>query len=375
MIDSGEELTCRMALATYRNINIETAERFEALGITATDFFSKPASTLAAITQVKQNYFDDERRAKALASARQERLFVDEHDIKALYFSEESFPERLLRCVDGPAMLYAMGNVDAASAKHCISIVGTRHSTAYGVDFTRRLVEDLAAALDDVLIVSGLAYGIDIAAHRAALSAGIPTAAVLAHGLNTIYPADHRNDAREILRNSGFIATEYCSWQQIHKGNFLARNRIIAGLSDLTIVVESDLKGGAMSTARIASAYNRDVMALPGRINDTYSRGCNELIANGTAAIVRDASDVLALMNWKGREKPGNQKEISFEIPDRYVPVLDLLRERPDSTVNDICVRLNMPFAHISALLFQMELEDYVMSLPGGRYTLPSVNH
>ncbi|MDE6468584.1 MAG: DNA-processing protein DprA, partial [Muribaculaceae bacterium] len=370
-----EELTCRMALATYRNINIETAERFEALGITATDFFSKPASTLAAITQVKQNYFDDERRAKALASARQERLFVDEHDIKALYFNEESFPERLLRCVDGPAMLYAMGHVEAAAAKHCISIVGTRHATAYGVDFTRRLVEDLADALDDVLIVSGLAYGIDIAAHRAALSAGIPTAAVLAHGLNTVYPADHRNDAREILRNSGFIATEYCSWQQTHKGNFLARNRIIAGLSDLTIVVESDIKGGAMSTARIASAYNRDVMALPGRINDTYSRGCNELIANGTAALIRDASDVLALMNWTGREKPGNQKEISFEIPDRYVPVLDLLRERPDATVNDICVRLNMPFAHISALLFQMELEDYVISLPGGRYTLPSVNN
>ena len=321
-----------------------------------------------------QSFFDDAKRAAALEAAVGERAFVESGSVKALYYSDEAFPQRLAQCTDGPAMLYVAGDPAAAAAPHSVAIVGTRHCTPYGADFTRRLVADLAARIDGLLIVSGLAYGVDICAHRAALEAGVPTGAVLAHGLNTVYPADHRADAQKIVRSGGFLATEYCSWSQIHRGNFLARNRIIAGLADVTVVVESDIKGGAMATARMAAGYDREVMALPGRVGDTYSRGCNELIASGGAALIREASDLIALMGWREKPAEGQQQELSFEIPASYRPVLDTLKARPEATVNDLCVALNLPFAHLSALLFKMELDDFIVALPGGRYALAARN-
>ncbi|MBD5233710.1 MAG: DNA-protecting protein DprA [Bacteroidales bacterium] len=369
-----DALTYRIAMAAYRNITIDTAEQFASLGLTPEEFFTLSGSRLAALSGVDRKYFDDARRSEALDKARVEAEFVRSKNIGAVFCNEPEFPARLKECADGPAMLFVSGNISAASEPHSVAIVGTRHCTPYGADFTKRLVHDLAESLDGLLIVSGLAYGVDICSHRAAMTEGVPTAAILAHGLNTIYPADHRNDARRIIAEGGFIATEYCSWQQIHRGNFLARNRIVAGLADVTIVIESDMKGGAMATARLAGAYNREVMALPGRVGDTYSRGCNELIASGAAAMVRDASDVISLMNWTARPKAGEQKVLTFDIPEAYVPVLDALREKPDMTVNDLCVGLSMPYSRLTALLFKMELEDFIVALPGGKYALPATN-
>lgn len=194
----------------------------------------------------------------------------------------------------------------------------------------------------------------------------------MAHGLNTIYPADHRSDAQRILADGGFIATEYSSKSIVHKGNFLARNRIVAGISDVTVVVESDFSGGAMSTARMASAYGREVMALPGRVNDTYSRGTNQLIASGVASLIRDAGDLIDMMNWPRRPADGVQQQLALDIPEDYVPVLDALKASPDATVNDLCLALAMPFPQLSSLLFRMELDDYVVALPGGRYAIPA---
>lgn len=369
-----EQLLHRLAFASYRSINIDSAQRFAERGIDARAFFELSAGALAAQTGVKSDYFSDSRRKSALDEAMAEQAFITDSGITPIYFADtEAYPERLAQCPDAPAMIFALGAPEVLGARHSVAIVGTRHCTPYGADFTRRLVADLAETVDDLLVVSGLAYGVDIAAHRAALDAGVPTAAVLAHGLNMIYPADHKGYARQIASDgAGVLLTEYTSTDRVHKGNFLARNRIVAGLADLTVVVESDRKGGAMSTARLASAYNREVMALPGRISDTYSRGCNSLIASGTAMMIRDADDLIDAMQWERRPSPGQQQTMNFDAPPQYAAVIDLLREHPGDTVNDMCERLGMPFARLSALLFEMEIDDYITALPGGRYALPA---
>lgn len=370
MIHDG--LVYEIAFAHYRNITLDTARHFADKGIGPADFFTKSAGTLAACTGIKSSFFDDARRKAALESALAEKRFIDSSTVIPCFYTDPLYPARLAECNDAPAMLYMAGTAAAAAAMYSVAIVGTRHCTAYGADFTKRLVSDMAEAFGSVLVVSGLAYGIDICAHRAAMDAGLPTAAVLAHGLNTVYPAEHRQDARRIASSGGFVASEYRSSDSIHRGNFLARNRIVAGLADVTIVVESDIKGGAMATARIAGEYNRDVMALPGRINDAYSRGCNHLIATRAASVIRGVDDLVEITGWQPRPKAGEQQQLRFEMPAAYAAVLEALKECPDATVNDLCVRLSLPYASLSSTLFQMEMDDYIIALPGGRYTLPA---
>ncbi len=365
---NSEALALRIAFSGYRNINLGAARHFMALGISEEEFFHQTARRLASISGLRESYFDDERRREALARAKAEAEFVIDHKIKLHYFTDgDSYPARLCDCNDAPAMLYSLGKLD--NYAHSVAIVGTRHCTTYGAEFTRRLVEELGEALDSLVIVSGLAYGIDIAAHRAAIAAGIPTGAILAHGLNTVYPADHRDDAQRMVRNGGFLLTEYGSQTAIHRGNFLSRNRVVAALTDATVVVESDIKGGAMTTARIAGAYNREVMALPGRVTDTYSRGCNHLIARREASAIRNANDLLDLLNWTAKSQPEKQQELPFLTPEQAT-ISDFLRTNPDATTNDICAALNIPIARLSAMLFEMEMDNIVIAIPGGRYCL-----
>lgn len=359
-------LPFEIAFATYRNITVGTARRFADLGIGPREFIEGDASRLGAITGLRESYFDDSRRREALDAARKEAAFVEANGIKTALAHTDSYPMRLGECDDAPAMLFYMGDMDPKPG-HTVAIVGTRHCTGYGLDFTTRLVSDLAEAVEGLVIISGLAYGIDIAAHRTALKAGVPTGAVLAHGLNTLYPADHRNDARNIIKEGGFLATEYTSGSAIHRGNFLARNRIVAGMADVTVVVESDTKGGAMTTARIAGAYNREVMAAPGRATDQYSRGCNDLIARREASIIRDADDLIELMNWPKRSVPGEQQELPFLTPEQC-SVIDFLTSHPNATVNDLCAQTGLPVQHLTAILFDLEMDDRIVSLPGGRY-------
>ena len=371
-MDGGDELLFRVAFARYRSLSIDIAERFDMHGISPEDFFTRRAAYLAQNTGIRPDFFSDSRRENALRLAREELKFISDNHITPLFYTDAGYPARLRGCNDAPVMLYTLGNTAPLAAEHTVAVVGTRHCTAYGADFTRRLITDLARKLDSITVISGLAYGVDICAHRAALDAGIPTGAVFAHGLNTVYPADHRNDARRIVSEGGVLATEYLSSSAIHRGNFLARNRIVAGLCDVTVVVESDIRGGAMSTARIAAEYGRDVMALPGRVSDPYSRGTNELIAANTATIIRDADDLIALMRWSTKAADGQQQELCFDRPPEYEPVLKYLREHSDASANELCVALDMPFADLSALLFRMELDDCVVALPGSRYTLPA---
>lgn len=367
-IEKYEHDLYRLAFATYRNINAEAADRFARKGISPEDFFTHDAGMLRSLTGVRQDFFNDERRKAALNSARIELDFIETNRIGTLYSDSDDFPARLNDCSDAPALLFSLGNVPVRP-KHVISIVGTRHCTTYGVEFTRRLVNELAEMLDDLVIISGLAYGIDITAHRAALDAGITTGAVLAHGLNTIYPADHRKDAQRIIKNGGFLLTEYRSDSPTHRGNFLARNRIVAGIADATIVVESDMKGGAMTTAHIASAYGRDVFALPGRVIDTYSRGCNALIASNTAAVIRDAADLTEAMRWATKTPANAQPELPL-LNTEQSRVIEFLRTNPLSTVNRMCVDLELPYATLTSILFELEMEGMLSAVPGGRYEL-----
>lgn len=334
------------------------------------DFFELSESQLSAVMGFRNRLFSKKVRDEALAQASKEIQFVNENAIKSFYYSDENYPERLLQCDDAPLMLYGLGNCDLNQA-HFISIVGTRHATAYGNDFVSRFVSELAEILPErPVIVSGLAYGIDIAAHKAAMKAGLPTVAVLAHGLNTIYPSSHRATAAEIARGSGMLLTDYPSSVAIHKGNFLARNRIVAGLCDALIVVESASKGGALVTARLASGYSRDVFALPGRISDKYSSGCNSLISSQIAGLVTSASDFVAQMGWRIVSQQENTPQLFDDISPEEQAIIDIMTDSGEMTLSELSCRIDMPTPRLLSTLIDMEFRSLLMQIPGGRYRL-----
>lgn len=365
-IGGRRELTERIAFAHTHNICLRTAREFERRGIGPKDFFSTDAATLCAISGCRPDVFNSARRSADLARAAKEAELIERRGIRAIYYTDTDYPRRLLECDDAPAMLYCIGT--PVQAAHAVAIVGTRHSTPYGQSMVERLVSGLAEKIDDLVIVSGLAYGIDIAAHRAAMKAGIRTGAVLAHGLNTLYPPEHRSDAIAMTHAGGFLLTEYRSCDPTHRGNFLARNRIVAGMTDLTVVVESGAKGGAMTTARLAAAYQREVMAVPGRVFDTYSCGCNELIASSQARVLRDVDDIIEACCWKVRPQEGVQRSLGLEISDSQRTALHFLQDHPEATVNELAIALGQTIPRTASLLFEMEMSDLIVSLPGGRY-------
>ena len=335
------------------------------------EFFEMSASELAAVNGFTNKIFADDYRASLLERASHEAEYAAANQITPLFFTDPHYPQRLAACDDAPLMLYGFGTCDLNNVLP-IAVVGTRHATAYGVDFVRRLVEGLAAkCAGKVMIVSGLAFGIDIAAHRAALDAGLPTVAVVAHGLNTVYPAQHRSSAVDIVRHGGMMLTEYTSTDPVHKGNFLARNRIVAGMCDATLVAESAEHGGALVTARLASGYNRDVLALPGRITDHGSEGCNNLISRHAAQLVTSADDVIDALCWPrtAAASAADEQPTLFEnlSPDEE-RLIGWLRDHPDSQLNDIAVELDIAQGRLNGLLLELEFKELVIRKPGARY-------
>lgn len=362
-----------LAFSRLHGVNVALGRSIlERLGGDVSCFFSMPASRLTALMGFDSKIFGDDMRRKALAEAEREAAFAGANGISTRFFADSDgrYPARLAECDDAPAMLHTIGDCDLDS-RCMIGIVGTRHATAYGTDFTSRLVTELAATLaDPPVIVSGLAYGIDIAAHRAAIAAGVPTVAVLAHGLNTIYPAAHRNCAAEIVKSGGALVTEYTSADAVHRGNFLARNRIVAGMVDCLVVVESDVKGGALVTARLANDYNREVFALPGRVSDRYSRGCNNLIARNMAHILTDVAALADAMGWRRRSVEGLQQQLFTELDPAEQRVVDALMHSGEMRLSELQMTLNEQTHRLMGLLIDMELRGLVMSIPGNRYRL-----
>ncbi len=365
------DLCYRIAFSSIRKLTPELANSILSRIGSEESFFKLTESQLSAAMGFRSRIFASDFRSKHLDEAISEEKFVLEHSISAIYFTDERYPKRLLECEDAPLMLYAFGDCDLNEARF-ISIVGTRHATVYGSNFVEQLVTDLAAKLSDrFVIVSGLAYGIDLAAHKAALKNGIPTMAVLAHGLNTIYPANHRSVAVDMVKAGGMLLTDYRSCDSIHRGNFLARNRIVAGLCDCLVVAESASRGGALVTARLAAGYNREVMALPGRYNDKYSAGCNSLISANIASLITSADDLISLMGWNTREElEGTQGELFVKLTPEEEAVLDVLATKGDAGIHDFSVRIDIPLPRLMALLIDMEFRSLITHLPGGRYRL-----
>lgn len=313
---------------------------------------------------------------EALRRAAAEMEFIEKNGIQALTLNDAAYPQRLKECADAPIILYYKGVADL-NRQHVINIVGTRHCTTYGQDLVRRFVSDLRRMCPDVLIVSGLAYGIDICAHRQALTEGYETVGVLAHGLDQIYPPRHRDTAVEMVRQGGLL-TEYMSQTQALPNNFRQRNRIVAGMSDATVLVESAYKGGGLITCRIAQEYGRDVFAFPGAVGAPYSEGCNRMIRNNTAALITSAQDFVEEMRWSERGKMEEVRgkmvegELFVELTEEEEQVVTVLRKTNDLQLNMIAVQTNIPIGQLTALLFSLEMKGVVRPLAGGTYHLLS---
>lgn len=309
-----------------------------------------------------------------LKRAHVEMEFAQRHGIRVLTLDSDDYPERLKECTDAPIVLYYKGNADLNAAR-AVSIVGTRHCTTYGQDLTRRLIDGLHQWCPDTLVVSGLAYGIDVCAHRQALQHGCKTVGVLAHGLDQIYPAAHRDTAREMLTQGGLL-TEFMSGTNADKANFVRRNRIVAGMTDATVVVESAAKGGALITAGIARSYCRDVFCFPGAVGAPYSEGCNNLIRDNGAALITSADDMVKAMGWDTdailakAKQAGIERRLFPDLSPDEQRIVDLLHKSNDLQTNIITARTGLPVNRVTALLFQLEMKGVVRPLAGGMYHL-----
>lgn len=369
-MSDAHRLTYQIAFSSFRSLHPALAATIIGRAGSEENFFRLPESQLSAMMGFRNKLFSVSVRNEALRQAELETRFVEANGISCIYYTDPGYPQRLLQCDDAPLMIYGLGQCDLDNSR-IISIVGTRHATAYGNDFVSHFVGDLTSILPEKpVIVSGLAYGIDIAAHRAAIAAGAPTVAVLAHGLNTIYPAAHRPIAAEIATGSGMLMTDYPSSAAIHKGNFLARNRIIAGLCDALIVVESASAGGALVTARLASGYNRDVFALPGRTSDKYSSGCNSLIASQIAGLVTSAADFAKQMGWTTVGTADNAPQLFADITPEEQQIIDLMTDRGEMTLQELSCHIDMPTPRLMSTLIDMEFRSLLLQIPGGRYRL-----
>lgn len=309
---------------------------------------------------------------EAFHRAEEELKYAEKNQIQCITLTDAAYPSRLKECEDAPLALFYRGNAPLNALK-VISMVGTRHATPYGEGICQTFLRDLKELCPDVLVVSGLAYGIDIHAHRGALQHGFSTIGVLAHGLDRIYPSVHRKTAIDMMDHGGLL-TEFMSGTNPDRQNFVKRNRIVAGMSDTTIVVESAIKGGALITAELAESYHRDCFAFPGRTTDPYSAGCNELIRNNRASLLLSAEDFVNAMGWncsKNSSPKTIQRELFPDLDEEEKKVVQVLQRNPDGMqINILVVESNIPINRMSALLFELEMKGVVRALAGGVYRL-----
>jgi DNA processing protein len=302
-----------------------------------------------------------------LDTAEKEAEFVTRNNIRTFFYLDSDYPFRLRQCDDSPVVFFFRGNCNLDSSK-ILSIVGTRNATTRGREMCDKIISGLAAGHPDLIIVSGLAYGIDIAAHKAALANKLQTIGVLAHGFKTVYPAMHSSVART-MQNNGGLVTDFLSDALPERNNFIKRNRIIAGLSDATLVIESGIKGGALITADIANSYNRDVLAVPGRTDDQWSAGCNSLIKNNNAFLTESSDDIEYFLDWKPeKSKSPVQRTLFSDLDDTEKIIFEMLSKQGELTIDTICRSLEIPVNKLSSLLLQMEFKGLVKCSPGNLY-------
>ncbi|MFG4000689.1 DNA-processing protein DprA [Flavobacterium aquidurense] len=328
----------------------------------AENVFKTKINQIAAIDGVGSVLLKNLKDNSIFDKANRELEFIKSNDVKVSFFQDQDYPERLKHCFDSPVLIFSSGNINLKNKK-IISIVGTRQITSYGMEFCRKLIEDLAPL--DPVIVSGFAYGVDIVAHQLAIDFNLQTIGVLAHGLNQVYPKSHKKYVAKIEENGGFI-TEFWSSSNPDKENFVRRNRIVAGMTEATIVIESADRGGSLITANLANDYNRDVFAVPGRVTDKYSQGCNNLIKTQKANVLTSAADLVYILNWDIENKEKTiQKQLFVEMEPDEQKVYDFLLKNGKELLDIIALTCDFPIYKISGLLLNMELKGLIRPLPG----------
>lgn len=359
------ELLSRIALTQVPHIGAVQARILVAHFGTAGAVFKASKKELGSLDYIGEVRAAAIRKFNGFNDAEAQLKFIEKYNIQALFLTDEAYPQRLLECADAPTLLYFKGSANLNASK-IVSIIGTRGNTSYGRHLTEQLVADMAGM--DVLILSGLAMGIDAIAHKAALTAQLPTVGVLAHGLDTIYPAQHKGLARDMLVNGGLL-TEFASNVPPDKYNFPKRNRIVAGMADATVVVETGVKGGSMITAALAGGYHRDVFAFPGKTTDAKSSGCLSLIHQNKAALITNASDLLTMMGWGTNSIiPSATTSSILSVEEQLIA--GLCKERESITIDELYNNCGLSSSAIAAVLLEMELKGVLASLPGKRYAL-----
>ena len=358
-------LLYQIAITLIPGIGDISGKRFIAYCGDAEAVFKENRKSLEKINGMREVTIDALCSPKdILKRAEQEVNFIERNAIQPLFYQDKDYPRRLLQCDDSPMMLYYKGNANL-NANRVVAIVGTRNITEYGKENCTNLVNDLVD--EQVLIVSGLAYGVDTVAHRTAVKAGIPTVGVLGNGFQQIYPAANKKLAIEMLANGGLL-TECMSGTLPDRENFPRRNRIIAGMADAVIVIESALKGGSLITADIANSYNRDVLAYPGRVTDLYSQGCNYLIRTNRAHLMESVANLRYVMRWERRQNEERQTTIFREFNEEEQLIMNCFDGQNIVGLDDMIVKTNLPTTKLASLLLNLEFDGILMALPGKRY-------
>jgi DNA processing protein len=358
-----EDLLYVLALQRAKGIGDINAKKLIAHYGSAKDVLNEKYQTLQKINGIGSFTIRHLHDANNLRDAEKELQYIQQNNIETQYFLDDNYPEKLKHCVDAPILLFKKGKIRLEHSP-IISIVGTRNMTSYGRSFCEKFIKDLKAY--NPIIVSGFAYGIDICAHRSALKNSLQTIGVLAHGFEEMYPRSHKKYVADINENGGFI-TDFWHSDELQRENFLKRNRIVAGISEATIIIESAEKGGSLVTADIANSYSRDVFAVPGRTTDIYSKGCNDLIKRNKAAILSSANDLIEMLNWQKEQKKVTsiQKQLFVKLTENEQAVYDFLLANGKELLDTISLNCKLPIRQTVTILFNLEMKGAVKPLPG----------
>ena len=370
MNPSHEELRSLMALTCTPRVSAIVARRLvNELG-SATEVLRRRHELPSLIPEVRPALVAALDCPAALRRADKELEFAEKNRIRCLAISDEGYPSRLRACDDAPLVLYTLGDANL-NALRVVSVVGTRNITDYGRDLCTTFCHDLQRLVPDALVISGLAYGVDVAIHRGCLAEGLTTVGCLAHGLDRIYPSAHRQTASEMVRQ-GALVTEYMSFTEPERQNFLQRNRIIAGMADATILVESAVHGGGLVTCSHALDYGRSCFAFPGRVGDVHSQGCNNLIRNASAGLITSAEDFVDAVGWQHTNSSSSgpiQGQLFLDLSDAEERLIDLIRRSPDATIglNQLAMEADVPINKLNSQLMMLEMKGAVRILNGSR--------
>jgi DNA processing protein len=358
----------QIALTYVKNVGPAIAKSMVSYFGSVERIFTVPKAKLLEIPGITANRLTQLGLPEAMQKAEMELKFIEKNNIEVLFYTDPRYPKRLKNCADSPILLYGKGNMELNN-RRVISIVGTRNATEYGRHLCRQLVEELQPY--NVLIVSGLALGIDVCAHKECVKLDVPTVGVLAHGLDMLYPGQNKATAEKMLENGGLL-TEYPSCTNPDRQHFPERNRIVAGMADATVVIEAGLKGGALITAEIANSYNRDVYTFPGRVGDEFSEGCNFLLRHNKASMLVNPADLAYSLGWEKDEGAvvGQQQiALPIDLSNEEQMIFETIREHKQPlAIDDLTIKTNLPMSRLAMNLLNMEMQGYIRSLPGKTY-------